>query len=358
MLNRFFDALVLHCMKQLNGERSIYAIYHLLKGKKSSQTIQDSHLFNMTDLFGSYLTLNRETLEQSVLHLQQASLIEPVTKENQYILTSAGEVEMYRFFSEHPYPIHLQGWNYINAAPVFWGRLNLMIQSLSNIINRENRFYPIERNGLVQDWVRRYLIAYKGSRTELSGLFFSELAELLDNLDPRQSSIFVRRLSGYNRAGKTYEQIAKEFMLDILYVRYLFQDTIHFILSESSANSRRYPYLCSLASNLDTSGGSLTVSAKATMEFLKQGMNLEQIAKMRNLKVSTIEDHLVEIVLADKEFPIDDYVSESISLEIEQTSKMLNTKKLKAIKEELSGYNVSFFQIRLVLAKAGDSNES
>lgn len=36
---------VLYCLKQLNGERTVSSIYYLLKGKRSSQTLQDGNMF-------------------------------------------------------------------------------------------------------------------------------------------------------------------------------------------------------------------------------------------------------------------------------------------------------------------------
>ncbi|MEH7462882.1 recombinase RecQ, partial [Bacillus thuringiensis] len=35
---------VLYCLKQLKGERTVSSIYHLLKGKRSSQTFQDGNM--------------------------------------------------------------------------------------------------------------------------------------------------------------------------------------------------------------------------------------------------------------------------------------------------------------------------
>lgn len=72
------------------------------------------------------------------------------------------------------------------------------------------------------------------------------------------------------------------------------------------------------------------------------------------MKVNTIEDHLVEIVLSDKSFPIADYVSLDDEREIAAAINELGTKKLKAIKQMVDNKQISFFQIRLVLAKIGD----
>ena len=62
----FLQTMILFCLQKINGERTIYSIYHLLKGKKSSQTIQDTHLFHLQPLFQTETNLSRNELEKIV----------------------------------------------------------------------------------------------------------------------------------------------------------------------------------------------------------------------------------------------------------------------------------------------------
>ena len=59
----FLQTMILFCLHKINGERTIYSIYHLLKGKKSSQTIQDTHLFHLQPFYQTYTNLSRNDLE-------------------------------------------------------------------------------------------------------------------------------------------------------------------------------------------------------------------------------------------------------------------------------------------------------
>lgn len=43
---------LLYCLKQLNGERTVSSIYYLLKGKRSSQTLQDGNMFQISFCLG------------------------------------------------------------------------------------------------------------------------------------------------------------------------------------------------------------------------------------------------------------------------------------------------------------------
>jgi uncharacterized protein YpbB len=86
--------------------------------------------------------------------------------------------------------------------------------------------------------------------------------------------------------------------------------------------------------------------------LLNQGFTAEEIASFRNLKISTIEDHLVEFALNVKDFSINSYVDEDIQLKILEISRQESTRQLKVIRNTLK--TASYFQIRLVLAKYGD----
>ncbi|MEK1830637.1 helix-turn-helix domain-containing protein [Priestia megaterium] len=81
-----------------------------------------------------------------------------------------------------------------------------------------------------------------------------------------------------------------------------------------------------------------------------KGKKLEEIAYIRRLKESTIEDHIAELALFVPSFSIDAYVSPKQQEKIISAFEGLRTNKLKVIKEEVKD-DVTYFQIRLVLAK-------
>ena len=60
----FLQTIILFCLQKINGERTIYSIYHLLKGKKSSQTIQDTHLFHLQSLFQTEYELESKRIRK------------------------------------------------------------------------------------------------------------------------------------------------------------------------------------------------------------------------------------------------------------------------------------------------------
>ncbi len=336
-------------IKKFQGERSIYAIFHMLQGKKSSQTIQDAHLFGLTNLYGIMPQLTRLQLQSIVEGFVSKAWIQIHEKPEVFIISKQGEAQLADAF---PIPSRLNGWKYQNVSQHFWRRLNLLIQTLSNILHRETRFYPIEREAKIQQAVKKFLQKSQQNREEMAAQLFHELVHILEGLSELHRHIFVSKLTGKKRVGDTFEQIAHSLNLHEWYVRLLFLECIHVMIEEVQRDAKQYSLLATLMRDLHQQR--LTHSTQITLQLINEGQSLVEIANTRRLKVNTIEDHLVEIVLADRQFPINEYVSNEMEKKIREAANQLQTKQLKVIKHWLKDDEISFFQIRLVLAKVGD----
>ncbi|MEC2056755.1 helix-turn-helix domain-containing protein [Peribacillus psychrosaccharolyticus] len=350
----YFEIIVLYGIKVFDGERSIYAIYHMLKGKKSSQTIQDAHLFGLSPLFGTLPSILRKDLEQTITGFARKEYIKKHTREDRYQITESGNVHLLESFKHCPLPKDLNGIRFRDSTVPFWERLSLLIQTLSHIVHSENRFYPIQRNLQVQGWVKHFLAVNQKNRNELAECLLSELTGYLETREPLEQNIFVWRLTGNRRIGSTYPQLAGELKLDEGYIRYVFLGTLHGLIKASMEEPARYSILRGVVKDLHKeSERQLTQSTKVTLDYVLKGMELEEIAGFRRLKLNTIEDHIVEIVLTDSSFPIDSYVSAEAQQRIAEAVKSCSTRQLTPIKRALEDDEISFFQIRLVLAKSG-----
>ncbi|MFD6208213.1 helix-turn-helix domain-containing protein [Peribacillus sp. NPDC060253] len=353
-MNNYLQAIILYAIKKFQGERSIYAIYHMLQGKKSSQTIQDAHLFGLTNIFGTIPRFTRQQLNQNIEWFLKHDFIKLMDKTDAYEISVQGEKMLVSYLENNPFPTYLNGWKYQNITPVFWGRLNLLIQTISHIVHNERRFYPIQQNPKIQHFVKEFLHTNRQDRVLIATHLFEELISLLERQSDLKRDILILKLTGVNRIGHTFEQIAKRKDVEEEYVRFMFLDSLHQMLADTEM-STDYPLLATLIYDWKRSGNPhLTQSTQTTLRYIQEGKNMWEIAEIRRLKVNTIEDHLVEIVLSDNSFPIADYVSSEDESKIAAAIKELGTKKLKAIKQMVDNKQISFFQIRLVLAKLGD----
>ncbi|MBL1704962.1 recombinase RecQ, partial [Klebsiella pneumoniae] len=102
-----------------------------------------------------------------------------------------------------------------------------------------------------------------------------------------EATIVTYRLTGYERIGCTLQQLAEITKQDIFRVYFLFWGTIHFLIQEVRDKENEFPLLAEIISYPNERAELFSLSTKKTYNFWKQGRSLEEIATIRNLKVST-----------------------------------------------------------------------
>ncbi|WP_177177258.1 helix-turn-helix domain-containing protein [Bacillus sp. MUM 116] len=340
------ENIILYCLKQLNGERTIYSIYHLLNGKKSSQTIQDAHLYSLKKFFRIIEPLTREFFDTIVQRIFKKGWISKIS-DHQFLITASGEDQL----KKHSLPRYLNGWEYQHLTNPFWERLSLLVQVISNLVYQENRYIPIQKNKDAHLWLKKMIKSFKRPRDELGRLLLSEVTNALERSADIEPEVVIYRLTGYRQIGLTAGQTAKMLKMENLEYHIEFINIIHFLIQTIETDSKRYPLLSSIFQGL-RKNDSLTISARKTWDLLNKGFSIDDIVKLRHLKQSTIEDHLVEFALNLNEFSIETYVDKELQNKIINLSIQLQTRQLKLIRNSLS--QASYFQIRLVLAKYGE----
>ncbi|OQP05963.1 Rrf2 family transcriptional regulator [Geobacillus sp. 46C-IIa] len=341
MRHGYASFLLAHCLRRFNGERTLAAVYHLFSGKKSAQTLQDSKWFRLEPFFGTWKDVTVAELETAAQALAEQRLAAPGDNRT-YRLTEAGE--RWLDGQEMLLPRHLNGWRYHEIDQLFWQRLSLVGQTLSNLVYGQ-RFTPICRDERTLLWVKHYVLA-NGSRQALAAAFYNEFIRLLRAVSEEEATVFTLRLTSAARIGWTAEQIAAYLQTDALYVQFQFRNVLHYMMAEAEAG--RAPLMAEMMAGLVPV--QLTQSAQKTYEWLKKRKTIEEIAALRRLKRSTIEDHIVEIAANVPGFSIAPFVADEKAASIQAAARALGTRKLKRIREALGGA-ASYFEIRLVLAK-------
>jgi uncharacterized protein YpbB len=340
------ESIILYSVKQLNRERTIYSVYHLLNGKKSSQTIQDAHLFSLKKFFGIYEQLTRDSFDEIHQSMVEKNWLINIG-EQRYDVTTSGMT----LLENKPLPKYINGWTFHQISSLFWERLSLLIQVVSNLAFRESRYIPIQKNKDVHIWLKAALKDITVPRMEMGTAVYSELNECFNTVKDMDPSLLVFRLTGFQQIGLTPLQVAKKLNLDFHDYQIGFTNTLHYLIQKIMEDGNQFKILPYLIHDL-MQDDELTLSSRKTQALLLKGYSLDMIANLRHLKLSTIEDHLVELALNVKDFSIDTYVDSELQNMILEVSRQKVTKQLKVIKEKVGA--ATYFQIRLVLAKYGD----
>lgn len=337
----FATQLIVSIFARYNNQRGASAVYHLFKGKKSGQTIQDVGLFQLYPFFSITPKLHKtqyDTYIEKLIHEQFILLTE-----DNVTVTEKGQQ-----FIEGFDPTGFDGWHFRGREHLFFKRLALVVQTLS-FLPHTLRFIPIERDGATQRFVKSYLQHYDFRTQAFQQQFTAQLQDVIAraSVSDLAKQVFVYRLSGYEQSGLTWHQLSVLLEEDEFSLQLLFVQCLHSVLNEARIHA---PLLDDLAQQIRIEQV-LTQSTQKTAALFYQGYSMEQIAQYRRLKLSTIEDHLAEMAMNDDKFPLHQFVSEEEATMVVQYAKSLNTTKLRALKEMMP--QLSYFQIRLVLAAKG-----
>src|SRR5699024_3764092 len=193
------------------------------------------------------------------------------------------------------------GMSYNNAAPIFYKRILLFIQVWSNSIQLNQRYMPIIEDVQTENFIKNL---YRQRKTyvklDLTHLFV-ELKNILSKIPEQNALIYVERLTGYKHYGLSVDQLALKNKVDNHTVELTLTSINHQILSIVTEHHQEYKTLYLLIEDL-ISKSHLTISATKTYELFNQNKNLQEIAQIRNLKLNTIYDHVIEIALYDSNF--------------------------------------------------------
>ncbi|GGF09123.1 hypothetical protein GCM10010954_04450 [Halobacillus andaensis] len=339
-----FEAILLKCILSLKGERSISGIYHLIQGKRSSQTLQDARIYEIDRFFGVYPQLNKAQVNRVMDQMVNKGWIE-INEEGLPAIKDAGMNYLASSFINKKH--YFNGMVYHRHVTIFEKRLRLLIQTVTCTQMNNLSFLPIEDDANIQKWVK---IKYKEHRPkDLVKALFQEVYELLLTVREKEAELFTARLTGGNLTGRTREQLALRYQMLKENVDLNIRHTWFYMFQQVINNPRSFPALFICMEGLQAND-LITDSAKQTYEWLRRGYELEEICKKRRLKMSTIQDHVVEAALVMPTFDITPFISVENQETIGRMQAALKTNKLKNLYESLNR-KYTYFELRLVLAR-------
>ncbi|KAB7708882.1 hypothetical protein F9802_01675 [Bacillus aerolatus] len=343
----FLQVIILIMINQINGQRTASSVFHLLKGKKSSQTIQDARLYHLEKWFQTVPFLERKSFDQLIVELAEQRLIR-VDEKLHVQVTAFGKEKLEGLSGVLPPLEFLHGWKLQDCASAFWKRLSLAVQVASHLAYRDSAYLPVTRDEQIQRWLKLFLARTRLPKDELAARLHQELVVLLKSQPVEDPLILVLRLTGKKRTGKTTVQASALLGVESTEYWFRFLHLLHFTIQHSIQHAADFPLLFAMAEDI-YEPVVLTQSTRKTGGMLKKGFTLEEIVANRRLKRSTVEDHIVELTFHSPDFSIRPFVSEETEERVLQAAAVLSNKKIKPIKDQLP--DVSYFQIRLVLAK-------
>ncbi|MFC7365653.1 MULTISPECIES: helix-turn-helix domain-containing protein [Bhargavaea] len=337
-----FDDILLNIISRLDGERYKHAAFHLMKGKRSGQTLQDTEYYRLHPFFGMLPSLHSNDFDLAYRRLLSSGLIAE-EEDKTVFLTTAGKTRAASIG-----PVRLNGWVYRGMEQLFFARLALTVQTVSHLSAGDRTFMPVTTDPVVQREVRHlFATILRGRTPEDIALEVRNGLEATGLGDDRLSR-FVSRLTGKGMSGLTWRQLSELTSMPEMDLKVEWVETLHIWLDGIA--ERPTPLLSALSQGVRAESP-LTGSAKKTEELYRAGLSMEEISQQRNLKMSTIEDHFVEIAINDQKFPLHKFTETENVEAVRNEAGRLATRKLSVLKRSFPG--LSYFQLRLILARLG-----
>lgn len=344
------DKLILTIAATLHEQRSYSSIFHIIKGKKSSQTIQDVHLFSLTNYFSILPKLSKEQFMERLHALKDFGYI---TMESELInVTSIGMDLIHRSPSSFPF---LKGWTFHKVTKERWEKLNLLIQVVSNALAQNKSYIPIVQEEKVQKELKLFLAHHLSNQPlkELAETLYEECSMVFKEMktDP---SMLIKKLSGAKTSGQAMYQLADACSVTELDMQLIWLHAWH---EWMTIYEKLQPMLLYKLLQKTNNVSLYTGSTQQTKKLLDMAYSLEDVATIRGLKKSTIEDHVIELALMDPSFNISSLLNKDEERKINDAIDTLQVHRLKPIKEFV-GDAISYFQIRLSIARRGKNGHT
>jgi uncharacterized protein YpbB len=342
-------SIIMDILQKVDGSRKCSGIYYILTGKKTSQSLSDSQWFEIEHYYASLKGLSLEDFKSIIDKLYTDELIK-LKEDNVFVVTNKGAEFLEENKDSYLFIGKLNGLKYASIEQRCWQVITLFVQSLSNSLYNNFDFSPVIRDREAAEKVKILFPRSEQQRKHIAFHLYNELNTILQTCDPGGAGIFVKKLSGYNRVGNTFEQLAREWEFSRVETVLHFRSVLHQIFKSIREQPEKYHILNSLIGDFIVVPA-LTKSALQTYHLLKKEKDIKEIMKIRNLKMSTMEDHLVEIAREIPEFSINPYISEEDKKGVIQFYNKTKNFKLRPIKEAFP--HLTYLQIRLVLSKEG-----
>lgn len=308
-----YDALfILNC---LPGDKDIRKnqLFHILTGKRTASNLYHAKEQGLLPIFGLKEKLSKKEYDSLFLFwLQQGLVI--YDQDESYHVTLKGKQLSQKAALNFPYPKNITTGRFGQAVPLFWMRLQLLVQVISHRAYASERYTPIVKDRSVQIWVKRWLSSQSREK-EMNLSLGEEMLTVLNQMDTEKATLVSMSLSGFEQIGATARQRATLLdayraemhlselpFLDALY-------SFYFLCCDASKNTILYQ-LANEADN-DTFLG-VTKSTFITHSYLKQGNTPHQISLLRQLKEGTIWEHLIEWTILHPSSELTSYIPESI----------------------------------------------
>lgn len=285
-------------------DRRIRVIENLLRGKKTVSTLYWGQRYHLLPLLNLDKQLDRGGLDNAVQELQRRHWLTVDTEQKTLRLTDQGAQALAETPTYQPQTVD----NWVNLdIMAARQRLLLAVQVASQYAHSTARYYPLATDQETRQHVRQWFHSAKGPA--LAPALAQALVASLAQLPASTADIMTDQFTGFGQPGLTLEQLALAHQTTLWQVRLRQFDGVTQIARDARHPEHPLHDLLAPLWRIPVSS-----SAQATLAAVSAGGDLQQVANRRQIKLSTVREHLLEaaIMLPLTDFPYDSVLPQSV----------------------------------------------
>ena len=305
--------IIKHAYQQAFNYKTNKSIYNILTGKKSHQTFFDASSQQLLSLYHSLPRLKYPSFER---YLNDLNDEEPKT-----------------IIKTHPRCTYESLINTFNC-------IQFLIQTVSQSLHNDFRFVPITQQTYIQQRVKDIYQHIKVN--ELESNFITEIKQLFEKIASKHEHVYLHYyLQGYDEAMYTRQQVS---LIESKSQQELFELEMNQLvdLMFEIEDMQVHPIL-----NQTIIRPTLLNKTKLTLHQLEEGHSIQDISTVQNVKLNTIEDHLIELFIKGYINDYDRYLDITTIQPFIDFYKSHIGIKLREYKQQFD--TLTYFQIKLVI---------
>lgn len=197
----------------------------------------------------------------------------------------------------YPSLLTINSLEYTKTRNPLWGRYIFVNQIVSEYRHQNVQYTPYLNTLVEQQETKRWLKKHGPSLETFSDKWIPEVFQFMTFLSDEQANIGARLLVGHQQTGQTRRQLRDSLRFSDNQLTILLHHTIEELIHYSKNHS---PLLWDLVQTVHKENDyGLSTSTYQTQKMLEDGKSIRQISQMRQLKESTIKEHILEMVLVN-----------------------------------------------------------
>ncbi|WP_414052507.1 helix-turn-helix domain-containing protein [Macrococcus animalis] len=303
-INRYINSKFLH-------DKSTKSLWKLLNGMRTQQTYFDALMQDLLPVYELYPKVSLQTVEKLVLHNRN----------------DTDNIQLYPYF--------------YYASEVSFVSLTLLLQTVSEYLHDATEYIPCTNRLFIQQHIKQLFLQIKQQNRFLE--LAKEVDELTQSIEKEVGSCyFIHLLNGHHITPTSIETISRQFEqpIDMIQTQ-LFIEKNYII---HAMKSGQYDLLRQLYVRAP-----LHVNTNDTYQRLLNGNTLDMIQAKKGVRVHTIQDHVIEIMIKDYPLNIDAFLSIEEYNSIEPILRNNQFGKLKSY-FELSPVK-DYFKLKIAIVK-------